>query len=221
MVTAIPSLAWNYWQLLQPGATAWSPALASASAVNTPLTEPDDGELLARVARRDQQAFAQLYDRFSPVLYSMSLRVLNNPDEAADVLQESFLQIWDKAGTYDPALGKPFSWALTITRHRAIDRLRRLQRRYRFIEEVTLEMAHNNQPHPQWNEDLVGHEKAVLIRSAVQTLPIEQRQAIEMAFLGGLTQHEISAALQQPLGTIKARIRRGMLKLRDSLKDVL
>ena len=81
--------------------------------------------------------------------------------------------------------------------------------------------SHNNQPHPQWNEDLVGHEKAVLIRSAVQTLPIEQRQAIEMAFLGGLTQHEISAALEQPLGTIKARIRRGMLKLRDSLKDVL
>ena len=189
--------------------------------MNNPLTTTDDVQLLRRVSEHDRQAFSQLYDRYSGVLYSTVFRVLNNPDEASDVLQDVFLQIWDKAATYDPALGKPFSWALTMARNKAIDRLRALKRRYSFIEEVTHEMeeeAHAPIPRP---DEVFTQEQAAVIRSAVATLPLEQRQAIEMAFLGGMTQNEIATSLNQPLGTIKARIRRGMLKLRDGLKGIV
>jgi RNA polymerase sigma-70 factor (ECF subfamily) len=181
----------------------------------------DDAQLLQRIAQRDRQAFSQLYDRYSGVLYSTTIRILNDPEEASDVLQETFLQIWEKAGSYDPKLGKPFNWALTLTRNKAIDRLRVLKRRYSFIEEVTQEFAEDRNARTAWNEEFVTSERATLIRAAVETLPLEQRQAIEMAFLGGMTQNEIAESLKQPLGTVKARIRRGMLKLRDGLKELL
>lgn len=189
--------------------------------MNNPPTTIDDAHLLHRIGQRDRQAFAQLYDRYAGVLYSTIFRVLNNPDETADVLQEVFLQIWDKAGAYDPALGRPFSWALTLARNKAIDRLRSLRRRYEFIEEITVE---TEEPDPRFAVgpgEVFSQDQATLIRSAVATLPLEQRQAIEMAFLGGLTQLEIASTLNQPLGTIKARIRRGMLKLRDLLRDIV
>ena len=187
---------------------------------NSPATL-DEAQLLARIGKRDREAFSQLYDRYSGVLYSTILRVLNNPDEAADVLQEVFVQIWDKAGSYDPALGKPFNWALTMARHKAIDRLRSLRRRYSFIDEITREFETDSRPHAAGPDEIFGHEQVAVIRDAVSALPLEQRQAIEMAFLGGLTQNEIATSLQQPLGTIKARIRRGMLKLRDTLRPIL
>src|SRR5262245_759284 len=190
-------------------------------AVNASPSTMDDAQLLQRIAQRDRQAFSQLYDRYSGVLYSITIRILNDPEEASDVLQETFLQIWEKAGSYDPKLGKPFNWALTLTRNKAIDRLRALKRRYSFIEEVTQEFAEDRHARTAWNEEFMTAERATLIRAAVETLPLEQRQAIEMAFLGGMTQNEIAESLKQPLGTVKARIRRGMLKLRDSLKELL
>jgi len=190
--------------------------------VNNVQTISDDAHLLERVSHRDRAAFAELYDRYAGVLYSTVLRVVNHPEEASEVLQEVFVQIWDKAPTYNPALGKPFTWALTLARHKAIDRLRSLRRRYNFIEEITHEMSGTSLTAASERRDEVfSQEQVQLIRSAVAGLPLEQRQAIEMAFLGGLTQHEVAAALNQPLGTIKARIRRGMLKLRDSLKELL
>jgi RNA polymerase sigma-70 factor (ECF subfamily) len=189
--------------------------------VKTPPTTIDEAQLLERIARRDRQAFSQLYDRYSGVLYSTLLRILIDPDDSADVLQGVFLHIWDKAGSYDPDFGRPFSWALTIARNRAIDRLRTLQRRYRFIEEITHEM---DEPDPRFvvgPDAVFSQEQSVRIRAAVSTLPLEQRQAIELAFLGGLTQNEIAGTLNQPVGTVKARIRRGMFKLRDLLKDIV
>ncbi len=187
--------------------------------VNHPPNTPDEVELLRRIARQDRQAFAQLYDRYAGVLFATAFRVVNDHEEASDVLQEVFVQIWEKSAAFDPALGKPFSWALTLTRNRAIDRLRAVRRRYRFLEEITQEMEEPADHHTAGDE-LFGRERALLIRAAVEALPLEQRQAIEMAFLGGQTQYEIAEALKQPLGTIKARIRRGMLKLRDRLKGL-
>ena len=186
-------------------------------------TAPDDAQLLGRIARRDKAAFSELYDRYAGVLYSTVVRILNSPDEAEDVLQDVFLQIWDKAPRYDPALGKPFNWAMTMTRNKAIDRLRALRRRYIFIGEITSE-AEEQSPDVRsasGPDDVFNPDQAALVRSAVATLPLEQRQAIEMAFLGGMTQNEIAESLRQPLGTIKARIRRGMLKLRQSLRPLL
>ena len=194
---------------------------SSRTALNNPSTTVDEAQLLARIAQRDRQAFSQLYDRYSGILYSTIFRVLNNPEDSREVLQDVFLQIWDRAGSYDPALGKPFTWAMTLTRNKAIDRLRALKRRYSFIEELTLEMEAESRPRMGTALELFSNDQSALVRAAVATLPLEQRQAIEMAFLGGLSQQEIADSLQQPLGTIKARIRRGMLRLREALKGLL
>jgi RNA polymerase sigma-70 factor (ECF subfamily) len=189
--------------------------------VNTPPTTIDDTQLLARVGQRDRQAFSQLYNRYAAILYSTILRVVTHPDDASEVLQDVFLQIWQAAARYDPALDKPFSWALDLARHRAIERLRSLKHPYRFIEEVTHEMEEEAFPRSVRPGEVFPPHQAAFIRSAIATLPLEQRQAIEMAFLGGLTQNEIAADLNQPLATIKTRIRRGMLKLRDSLRSIV
>jgi len=189
--------------------------------VNEPLTTIDEAQLLQRIAQRDRQAFSQLYDRFAAVLYGTAMRILNHADDASDILQTVFLQIWNQPGAYDPSRGRPFHWALTLTRNLAIDRLRSLQRRYRFIEAETGERDRSAGEWSAGPSEFSDQRKIASIRAAVQTLPLEQRQAIEMAFLGGLTPNEIAETLGQPLGTIKARIRRGMLKLRDSLNGVL
>ena len=221
MQTAITPVAWSARPFaVRSDGRVWAGPRWS-NALHNPLTTFEDAQLLRRVAERDRQAFAQLYDRYSGVLYSTALRVLNHREEAADVLQEVFVQIWEKAATYDPALGKPFNWALTLTRNRAIDRLRALQRRCRFVGEATQEMEEMPDEQAGSPGEVFSQEHAALIRSAVATLPLEQRQAIEMAFLGGMTQHELAENLKQPLGTVKARIRRGMLKLRDTLKHLL
>jgi RNA polymerase sigma-70 factor (ECF subfamily) len=128
------------------------------------------------------------------------------------------LQIWEKAGTFEPLLGSAFHWALSIARHRAIDRLRARQRRARLMEEFNnLGMADTKSEAGPGQGGLRADEAAA-IRAAVNDLPGEQRQAIEMAFFGGKTHAEIAEALNEPLGTIKARIRRGMLRLRDTLQ---
>jgi RNA polymerase sigma-70 factor (ECF subfamily) len=189
--------------------------------VNNPPATTDDAQLLRRIGQQDGQALSQLYDRYAGVLYSAILRVLHDPNEAADVLRNVFLQIWNRADRYDPVLGKPFHWALALTRHQAVDRLHSLKRRYRFIEEITHEMETEHLALATNPDQGFTREQVALIRSAVAELPLEQRQAIEMAFLGGLTQNEIAAALNQPLGTIKARTRRGMLKLRDGLRAII
>jgi RNA polymerase sigma-70 factor (ECF subfamily) len=181
----------------------------------------DDAELLRRVAMRDRVAFAQLYDRLSGVLYSTAIRILNDNREAEDVLQEVFLQIWEKAGSYDPSLGRPFSWVLTLTRNRAIDRLRSLRRRYEFIAEATETAVTTHLNRQQDAGEIYDRDQSQMIRRALEGLPLEQRQAIEMAFLGGMTQTEISDQLGQPLGTIKARIRRGVMRLREVVGEWL
>lgn len=177
-----------------------------------------DAGLLRRISNGDQAAFAQFYDLYSNLLFSFAVKILNDPKEAEDVLQEVFLQIWDKAGTFDATLGKPSSWAITLVRNKAIDRIRASQRRVRLVEEAAAAPAPEA---PTANESVHSLEKAALVRSAMAALPAEQRSAIELAFFTGLTQIEISDSLREPLGTIKARIRRGMLKLRDKLEGCL
>jgi RNA polymerase sigma-70 factor (ECF subfamily) len=214
----INNTRWHGWNV---GRTKSASGSASASLNVTELSHlaDEDVRLLQQIAQEDRQAFGVFYDRYSNVLFSTALRILNDRTEAADVTQDVFLQIWNKSGTYDPALGKPFHWAMTLIRNKAIDRLRSRKRRYEFMEELAGELS--GDAFNLVDDDVFSHEKASLIRVAVETLPLEQRQAIEMAFLGGMTQEQISQQLQQPLGTIKARIRRGMLKLRENLKGVL
>lgn len=178
----------------------------------------DDIELLRSISEGDRQAFSCFYDRHCKLLFAIAFRILNDQREAEDALQEAFVQIWEKAVSYNPALGKPFSWAVTLTRNKAIDHLRASQRRSKLMEQASTEMLAGTAGSATANEGRHGRENAELITSAVAELPQDQRKAIEMAFFSGLTQNEISETLQEPLGTIKARIRRGMLKLRDRLE---
>lgn len=180
--------------------------------------EPTDHILLAAIARKESWALSEFYDRHAGLLNALAYRVLNQSQEAEDVVQEAFLLIWHKAASYDPRLGLPRTWAITLTRNKAIDRLRARQRR----NAIMVEELEDAPPAPELNtvapEDALDQqETAVLVRSALAELPQEQRRPIELAFFKGLTHLEIAESLREPLGTIKARIRRGMLKLREPL----
>jgi RNA polymerase sigma-70 factor, ECF subfamily len=184
--------------------------------------QAQDAALIERIRTGDRAAFMSFYDRFSPLLFSVAARVLGDRKEAEDVLQEVMLVIWNKSGEYDAQLGTLSSWAVALTRNKALDRLRARARRLRLIEEVAL-MAEETGPSatPSANELLHGRERAEMLRAAMKDLPSEQRLAIELAFFTGLSQSDIATRLQQPLGTVKARIRRGMLRLREQLGGVL
>lgn len=176
-------------------------------------------QLMQRLGKGDRQSFAELYDRFSSVLFSIACRVLNNHEAAQDVLQEVFVQIWEKAPLYDPARGKPLTWAITLTRNKAIDRLRTTQRRSRLREDLEKEASAAEQFDDKSSLAAVQSvEQGALVRAALTKLPREQIEALELAFFAGLTQVEIAERLQTPLGTVKARIRRGMMRLRELLE---
>jgi len=181
--------------------------------------EESQTELLRRVATRDHEALAELYDHLAGVLFSTAVHILGDPREAEEVIQDVFVQIWKRAPTFDSKLGAPFHWTLGITRHRCIDYLRARQRRTRLLDEATMETEILSRPASSSSaQETLGEEELAKVRAAVRELPPDQRQAIELAFFGGMTHQEIAEALDEPLGTIKARIRRGMLKLRESLK---
>jgi RNA polymerase sigma-70 factor (ECF subfamily) len=190
---------------------------AFAQPVNDTENLEQDIELLRKIAAADRGAFAEFYDRHSTLMFSVACKILNDQTEAQDVLQETFVQIWEKAKNFDPKLGKASSWVAVLVRNKAIDRLRASQRRSRLAEQAEAHSEIATDLSETVNETMHGQETAKLIRSAITGLPAEQRNAIELAFFSGLTQNEISAKLNQPLGTIKARIRRGLLKLRDQL----
>jgi RNA polymerase sigma-70 factor (ECF subfamily) len=178
--------------------------------------------LLRRVAQGDRRGFEELYDRFSGVLFSTAYRVLNNQEAAEDVLQDVFIQIWEKAPLYDPTRGKPMTWAVTLTRNKAIDRLRSTVRRNRLQDDVEREVETFEQFDDRSSFDAVASgETSKLVREAIQKLSKDQREAIELAFFSSLTQTEIAERLGEPLGTIKARIRRGMMKLKDVISPEL
>ena len=182
------------------------------------MTDPCiEAQLLARVARGDVDAFSDLYDRLANTLFSVAVRILGDTGTAEDVLQEVFVQIFDKASAYDPRLGKPLTWAITLTRNRAIDHLRVEQRGQRVFAEWPKETNGAEAEAARADDALIGSERARDVRTALQALAPEQRQAIEMAFFRGLSQTEIATELNTPLGTVKARIRRGMLRLREAL----
>lgn len=179
-------------------------------------------ELLARIARRDRTAFEELYTRYSNILYATALKFLKDDADAQDVVQDVFIQIWDKAKLYDPAKGKPLTWALTLTRNRSIDRIRAIQRRTRLREGFEKESTVDESVAiREALSEVDASERGQVLRNAVERLSPQQRQVIELAFFRGLTQSEIAGQLGEPLGTIKARARRGLMKLKELVGDRL
>ena len=196
-------------------------------------TQPvKDQHLLAAVARGETESFAALYDRLSGPLYALCLRMTGEAQEAEDILQEVCVTIWKRAASYDPERSSVFSWAVHLTRCKAIDHLRSRGRRLRVVVPAAgngdgeSSSDHDARPTADFSldgastasETLDRNEQAAHVRRVLSALPAEQSQVIQMAFFSDLSHHEISARLSQPLGTVKARIRRGLLKLRDGLK---
>ena len=188
------------------------------------MLEPQTGEecqaqLLHRIAKREVEAMGELYEQLSAPLFSLAFHMLADSSEAEEVIQDVFVQIWEKAATFDLALGTPFHWAVSITRHRAIDRLRARNRRARLLEEAQA----NAEPEPDSKSEpsnaALMRDESGTMRLALQKLPAEQRHPIELAFFGGLSHQQVAGQLNQPLGTIKARIRRGLLRLREMLQE--
>ena len=180
-----------------------------------------DREMIERIGRGDQSAFSALYDRLSRPLYSLALRMLGDAGDAQDALQDVFLQIWSRAATYNPEQSTVFSWTVLLTRSRVIDRLRARKRRLRIVDSATgdedADVADASTMESA-ADTADKNDEAARVRSVLNNLPSEQREAIELAFFADLTHHEIAARLGEPLGTIKARIRRGLLKLRERLR---
>ncbi|MFT5471594.1 MAG: RNA polymerase sigma-70 factor (ECF subfamily) [Verrucomicrobiales bacterium] len=175
------------------------------------------GILTAILAVRDKdpQQFGRLHKEFLNLVMATAYRVLGNRHDAEDVAQEVFTSLWKKAHLYDCRRGKPSTWLTTITRNRAIDRLRSKQRRSQLRDDIERE---TNPEVLRERDDVVSsvrrEEESKLVRSAVMKLTPEQREAIEMTYFQGLSQSEAAEALGKPLGTVKARVRRGLTRLR-------
>jgi RNA polymerase sigma-70 factor (ECF subfamily) len=180
----------------------------------------EEFELLRRIAQRERAAFEDLYSRYANILYASALKFVKEDADAQDVVQDVFIQIWDKAKLYDPAKGKPLTWALTLTRNRAIDRIRAIQRRTRLRDEFEQEtFVDESAGVREALSEVDASEKGQILRKAVSQLSPQQKKVIELAYFGGLTQTEIAEKLGEPLGTVKARARRGLLKLKELLGD--
>lgn len=170
----------------------------------------------------DEGAFATFYDRFAPGLFSMIYAILHDQKESEDVLQEAFVQMWKRTASYDPTRSSLFTWAVMISRHKAIDRLRSRQRQSRLAEAVATELniSLGSTPGDRGDSAMDRNDDRARVRTALAQLGDAQREAIDLAFFAGLTQTQISERLGAPLGTIKARIRRGLLALREALGEI-
>lgn len=184
-------------------------------------TSTIDPTLLARVAKGDHQAFSQLYDYSSTLLFTLAVRILGNNEEAAELLQDVYLEVWRKVSRYDVGRGTPAAWLVTLTKSRAIDRLRaRGARAYQATsspEAGTAAQVTDMCPSPF--ETQADQELRTAVGAAVAGLPQAQQQAIELAYYEGLSHTEIATRLNQPLGTVKTRIKLGMSKLREGLQQ--
>jgi RNA polymerase sigma-70 factor (ECF subfamily) len=184
---------------------------------NTTRTlDRDWPDLIAKTARGDQDAFSRLYDQSSPQIYGLILRMVNHPQIAEDVTMDVYVQVWKQAQRYNVNRGTAMGWLVAIARTRAIDQLRsgKLKRTSMTgIDEIARVASDGATP----EEQVSGRQWAELVRKALASLPFEQRESLILAYFDGYSQTEISTKLGLPLGTVKTRIRIGMMKLRDVL----
>jgi RNA polymerase sigma-70 factor (ECF subfamily) len=192
---------------------------AAALEQKEPLDLTDE-RLMEMVQQRNPLGLEYLYDRHAAIVKSLGMKVVHNEAEAEDLLQEIFMEIWNRAAGYDPAKGKPLGWIVTLARRRAIDRLRKCQSHCRAEDRLRDEVE--QQP-DSWTtdpeEDFVMADIRETLRKLITALPEAQQQAINLAFYQGMSQREIAAHTGIPLGTIKTRLELGLKKLTVALKD--
>jgi RNA polymerase sigma-70 factor (ECF subfamily) len=169
--------------------------------------------LIQQVAKQDRDAFSQLYDRFSTLVFSLAMRMLKARSDAEDLLQEVFVQVWRQAQSYSAERGSPEAWIVNIARSRAIDKIRSIRRMQKsFVltdDPARLESSENVE------SSAADSETRLAMNSALANLPDTQRKVLELAYFDGLTQSEIADRLAEPLGTVKTRMRSGIQKLRE------
>ncbi len=182
------------------------------------MIQKTDEELLQAIVREDEESLAILYDRYKTILFSVIFRILNNRAEAEDVLQETFLQIWQKARNFDENRGRGFTWIVTLARSRAIDRLRSVVSQNRIAEQSAVE---NKDVIVDVEQDTVNKHQRQAVQKVMAELSVEQQKVLHLAYFEGLSQTEIADKIDAPLGTVKTRMRNGMSKLRESFGDRL
>ena len=182
-------------------------------------TKLDDSALVVLVARRDEAALGALYDRYSRLVFSLALRVVGERTLAEEIVMDAFVSVWRAAGTFVEERGRFVAWLTSVARHRAIDELRRLNVRPEGSAVELDEAIRISGPDPL--EEVVDiRQRRQVVRRVLAQLPDAQREALELAYFGGLTQQEIADKTHTPLGTVKTRMRLGMLKMRDELVHI-
>jgi RNA polymerase sigma-70 factor (ECF subfamily) len=198
-----------------------TPRLPAVAPVIEP-GEPTDLELMQGIQAEDPEALSKLYDRYNGILKALILRVVHNDAEADDLLQEIFMEVWNQAKNFSPNKGKPLGWMVTLARRRAIDGLRKKQAYLRASERLQNETE--QQPdawvHNSTAEEIDLSDTRTLIRKVIGSLPEAQQRAIELAFFRGMSQREIAAHTNTPLGTVKTRLELGLKKIYEGLKEL-
>lgn len=194
------------------------PADPRTSQTGSVVKSLDDKELVRAVMDRNTDAIAELFDRFSGMLSALSMRILNDPADVEEILQETFLQVWNQAARYDAKRSSVSTWLVLLARSRSIDRLRSRQVKLR-----TATAARQENPDTHTSPKAVGNvlmqERRRRLQEEMAKLPEEQRQVLDLAFYGGMTQSEIAEQTSIPLGTVKTRTLLAMKKLRKALRE--
>ena len=193
----------------------------------TPAIEPEPGkpsdvDVMVGIQAGDPDALSQLYDRYSGILKALILRIIHNDTEADDLLQEVFMEIWNQAKNFSSAKGKPLGWMVTLTRRRAIDALRKKQAYARAEERLQAEPEQQPLAWVQNStaEDIRAGDTRALMAKVIRSLPEAQQQVIYLAFFQGMSQREIAAHTNIPLGTVKTRLELGLKKIYDGVKEL-
>ena len=179
----------------------------------------DEVELMKRIKAKDEQALERLYDLYSRLLFGMVMSIVKKREEAEDVLQEIFIRVWNKADSFDEERGNVYSWIVTLSRNRAIDYIR--SRRYKDQQQESVSIGEDEFiPEADKHDPLettIFSDRAELVRRALEELPDKQSEVLKIAYYRGMTQSEIAEHLDIPLGTVKTRMRQGMIKLKNIL----
>jgi RNA polymerase sigma-70 factor (ECF subfamily) len=197
---------------------------ATPTVVSTPPVL--DPAVIARLVSGDETALGELYDLFGALAYSLACAMVTDPADAEEVVADAFAQIWRSASTFDPSRGSVMAWITTIVRSRALDLLRAHRRRAKALEQAVAisndgslpGLSAGPEPADRGVEQL---EAATIVRRSLAALPAAQRQVLELAYFGGLSQSQIATHLSEPLGTVKTRMRAGMEKLRHALGPLM
>lgn len=179
-------------------------------------------QLLLRTGKKDEAAFEQLYRIYKTLCFRIILRITKNRMISEEILQNIFIKIWDSAGAYNPEKGSVYSWITTITRNKSIDRIRSKEYKdwLKKTDSIDDKLNHVKSSDEQILDTLINFELSVRVSGALEAIPPEQREVIDLSFFEGLTHTEIAERLNLPLGTVKTRMRQGLLKLHKLLNNL-